>query len=202
MECGIIAVEWPDRTLRVREDINLLETLPCESGGFDIVSTVLNNPSFPLLRYEIGDRTDSPIKRLSHGFAVLQNVAGRNDDVILTRTGGRVHPACVDAVFEACTSVRRYRVHQDSSGRLAVNIELQDDQSRVSLTRIRRQLKTLVEGFPVLIKVVDQIEQTAAGKHRLVTSDRAHEVQRAPSTAPRERGGRHTQIETSTRGVV
>src|SRR5205823_4404952 len=53
VECGFIAGQGPDGALRDREDMTLVETLPRGDGLFDIVITVLGNPSFPLLRYTI-----------------------------------------------------------------------------------------------------------------------------------------------------
>lgn len=171
MECGIIAVEFPDRTLRVREDINYVETVPTADDGFDIVVTPLTNPSFPLLRYEIGDLTDAPLERPEQGFAIMQNIAGRNDDAIITATGSRIHSNCIDEVFEALTTVRRYKVHQSTDGRLSVSIVPVNPQSNFDREEVIQDLDTLVEGFPIEIKLVNQIEQTARGKHRLVTSD-------------------------------
>lgn len=40
VECGFLAGEWPDRTLRVREDLTIVETLPRDDGRFDIVLTI------------------------------------------------------------------------------------------------------------------------------------------------------------------
>jgi phenylacetate-CoA ligase len=81
IETGVMASEWPDRTLRVREDVVLIETLPREDGRYEIVPTVLVNPSFPLLRYAIGDVTDAPLDLPRRGFAVLKNVSGRASEL-------------------------------------------------------------------------------------------------------------------------
>ena len=64
-----------------------METVPREDGRFDLVVTVLGNASFPLLRYAIGDVTDEPLGMPSTGFAILSNVAGRHDDLVISRTG-------------------------------------------------------------------------------------------------------------------
>jgi phenylacetate-coenzyme A ligase PaaK-like adenylate-forming protein len=40
-ECHVIAGEWTDRTLRVREDLVIVETLPRADHRFDLVITVL-----------------------------------------------------------------------------------------------------------------------------------------------------------------
>src|SRR5205807_1956469 len=80
VECGLLAGEGRDRALRAREDHVLLETLPRDDGRYDIVVTVLNNPSFPLLRYALGDVSDAPLDVPARGFARLKNIAGRDND--------------------------------------------------------------------------------------------------------------------------
>jgi phenylacetate-CoA ligase len=171
-ECGYMAGEWPDRTLRVREDRLLLETLPRDDGRFDIVLTNLSNPSFPLLRYAIGDVTDKPLTAPERGFAYLENVAGRNNDLIITRSGGRLHSARFEALFKYDTkTIRRFRVHQHADGALTVWLERHDPQAILDVTALEGKLRTLVEGYPVRIEVVEALPRTAAGKHRLVMSD-------------------------------
>ncbi len=59
IECGIIGGQWPDQTLRVRDDHCFVETLPRDDGQHELIVTVLNNAAFPLMRYAIGDLTGS-----------------------------------------------------------------------------------------------------------------------------------------------
>jgi len=176
IECGAIASEWPDRTLRVREDMVLVETEPREDGRFDIIISVLNNPSFPLLRYAIADVTDAPLECPDNGFAILKNVAGRNNDFILTRTGRWFHSARFDAFFKyQSKGIRRFRMRQRADGSISVALEIENDADAVDTQSIQRGLRDLVEGYPVRVETVDSIAQTAAGKHRLVVSDLIHE---------------------------
>ncbi len=172
-ECGFIAAEGRDGQLRVREDIVLLETPRDEDGYLGLVLTVLNNPSFPLIRYAIEDLTDEAIVRPDRGFAILSSICGRSDDLVVTARGDLVHPARFDGVFEceACMSVRRYRIHQQADGSLAVTIELDDRGAPPNLRRLRREFESLLHGSPVQVTVVETIAQTPAGKHRTITSD-------------------------------
>jgi len=43
----------------------------------------LNNPSFPLIRYSIGDVTQAPLETPSAGFAILKSVDGRENDLLI-----------------------------------------------------------------------------------------------------------------------
>jgi phenylacetate-coenzyme A ligase PaaK-like adenylate-forming protein len=172
VECGFLAGQGADGALRVREDVALIESLPAANGLFEVCVTVLNNPWFPLLRYRIGDLVEESVRYPQHGFAVLPQVAGRNDDMLWTRSGRQIHAACVDEIFEdLAQSIRRYRVHQDLSGAVQANVELRNPAERFDTSKLLARLRPLVEGYPVRVEVVSMIPQTAAGKHRLVTSE-------------------------------
>jgi phenylacetate-CoA ligase len=173
VECGFIAGQGPDRTLRVREDMTLVETLPRADGGFDIVVSVLNNPSFPLLRYAIDDVTDAPLQVPGAGFAILHNVWGRRNDLVVSRSGRLVHSIGIKHIFEHCHGVRRFRAHQDLDGKVSVVVEASDRSAPPDTTGAERQLQDLLEAYPVSIAVVDAIPGTLAGKHRWVVSDLA-----------------------------
>jgi phenylacetate-CoA ligase len=171
VECGFIAGQGPDGALRVREDSALVETLPREDGLFDIVITVLGNPCFPLLRYAIADVTAAPLEVPNSGFAVLKDVLGRRNDMVVSQSGRLVHSLGIKHVFEHCPGVRRFRAHQDAEGGLAVTVEASEG-ARPDTAEARRQLVELLEGYPVHIEV-GAIPGTLAGKHRWVVSDLA-----------------------------
>jgi phenylacetate-CoA ligase len=172
-ECGFVAGQWHDRTLRIREDMVLPETIPGSDGRYDIVLTVLTNPSFPLIRYAIEDNADAPLERPERGFAILGNIAGRNDDLVRTGCGGYLHPCRIDAFFEFeyFRYVRGYRVHQRADGSLTLTLELRDPSATAELPNLERRFRELVGGQPVTLEIVDSIPQTLSGKHRLVTSE-------------------------------
>ncbi len=172
VECCFLAGKAADRSLRVREDLVLIETLPRDDGRHDIVVTVLNNPSFPLLRYVIADITDARLKVPVQGFAVLHDVAGRDNDLILTRSGRALHSARFDALFKYGTDViRQFRVRQHADGALTVALELNDATASLDLSTMERKIRNLVEGYPVKVEAVTSVPTTPAGKHRLVLSD-------------------------------
>jgi phenylacetate-coenzyme A ligase PaaK-like adenylate-forming protein len=171
VECGLIAAEWPDRTLRVREDVTLVETLPRRDGRCDIIVTVLNNPSFPLIRYTIGDITDAPLELPTRGFAILGHVAGRKDDFVLSGSGRYLDSTLFYGFFEHHKAIRGFQVHQHSDGAIAAAIEVHGGATALDIAALERHLEELVDGYPVKLKVVDAIPLTAAGKSRVVVSD-------------------------------
>ena len=171
-ECPLIAGEGPDRLCRVREDLVLVETVPDNTGRHEIVLTVLCNPSFPLLRYAIGDVTDAPLDVPSRGFAVLNGIGGRRNETLLTGAGRVLHPLRFDFLFgfDLAETVRRYQVHQAADGAVAVVVEATGPVPAQKATRLRRELDDLLEGFPVTLEFVGALPR-AARKHRWTTSD-------------------------------
>jgi phosphoenolpyruvate phosphomutase len=190
VECGLIAGEARDRTLRVREDRVLAETVLREDGRFDIVVTILDNPSFPLIRYAIEDVTDALLDWPDRGFAVLKNVSGRNNDLIVSRTGRFLHSARFDALFKyQSKGIRRFRVRQHADGSLAVSLEVDGPPAAIDLAGLEQKIRDLVEGYPVRVEVMTALPQTPSGKHRLVLSD-LDVARQSPGTASTANGHR------------
>ena len=171
-ETGALAFEWPDRTLRVRDDIFFVETPEREDGRFDIVITVLNSHAFPLIRYAIGDVSNTPIQRPDVGFAYLGNIAGRHQDLIYDRSGGAIFAGWFEDVLEHDDAVRRYQVHQSATGQLTVSLELTSPQVSLDQDRIKEMFSNRT-GFDTEIRVLDRLPLSRAGKHRWITSDLA-----------------------------
>lgn len=172
VECGFLAGEYPDRLLRVREDCALVETLPMPDGRYDIVVTVLGNPSFPLLRYLIGDTTDCPLLSPPRGFSVLRQISGRESDILVSRSGARIPAVSVLHIVENHPGVRRFVARQRTDGTIHLVVEIGEGRPVPDFTDIRQRLERAV-GFPVELKQVIELPQTASGKHRPVVSDLA-----------------------------
>jgi phenylacetate-CoA ligase len=169
IECGFIAGEHPDRTLRVRDDAVFLETRARADGRFDVVVSVLNNPAFPLLRYAIGDTADGPLDTSRGGFGVLRSIGGRRNDLLVTDAGVLVHPSHVCHLFEDDAAIRRFRAHQSADGSLHAVVE-PGEPVAPDLRRLRERLRALL-GFGVTVELVDELPQPESGKHRWLVSD-------------------------------
>ncbi len=171
-ECQVIAYEDNEHFLRVREDLVFLETLLVEGGYYRIVVSVLNNPSFPLLRYDIGDLTDRPVNRSISGFALMGHLVGRKNDFLISRSGRRVHP--LDASFlEHHALIKRFRVHQFSDGRVMLLLEVDSKAKDLNPSSLGKKLSDLLEGQAVEVTLTDSIPPTAPGKHAWIVSELA-----------------------------
>jgi len=171
VESVLMAAEAPDRTLRVRQDTVLLETAPRSDGYFDILLTVLNNPSFPLLRYALGDTTDTPLHVPERGFAILKSLVGRKNDLIVTRTGRYLHPIWFDEIFSRNPIVRGWQIHQHKDGSLSIQVELKSPDTVLDTPALTRTIQEKIENYPVHLEVVSELARTAAGKHRWIRSE-------------------------------
>jgi phenylacetate-CoA ligase len=176
-ESGVMASDSPERLLRVREDHVLLETLPRDDGQYDVIATVLNNPSFPLIRYAIGDVTSADLVRAREGFATLADVGGRNNDLLRSKTGDYLHWVHVEHAIAATAAdvLRRFSIYQAPDGSVRIDAELHDpaaaELAAPALESLRRFFDERLGGFPVSLRVVPAVQQTISGKHRVVLSD-------------------------------
>lgn len=173
VECGFLASGNEPGRLTVREDQCLLETIPGEDGQWHVAVTVLNNPSFPLIRYLLGDTTGSPLEYPDRGFAVLPSFIGRDHDFVLSGTGDYVHPFRFDDLFESDPRVRAWQVHQFANGSVQVRVQSSGKGTSVPVGSYQGRLEALVNGFPVSLEIVPQLPRSRAGKHRWITSEMA-----------------------------
>jgi phenylacetate-CoA ligase len=176
-ECHLIAYQDAGEVMRVREDLVMVETLPSEDGDYRIIISVLNNPSFPLLRYDIGDVSKAPLSQHEAGFAMLGPIVGKANDFLITRTGRR---ARLDEVigFDAqmiarLPSVRRFRAHQFLDGRVQFLLESDSPNEKIDVDWIRRRLSTLLDGQMVDVTTTDSIPPIPSGKHSWIVSELA-----------------------------
>jgi phenylacetate-CoA ligase len=181
VECGFIAGMAADATLRVREDVVLVETHPRPDGRFQLLVSVLNNPAFPLLRYDLGDLTCTALHTPARGFSVLDDVAGRSCDLLVCRSGRYLHWNEVLYAIEHAPQVRRFRAHQHADGRLTVLVEATAPASKWNTGKLARQLVELLEGFAVGVQVVDVLPPEVNHKHRWLSSDRVAAVPYLPA---------------------
>lgn len=177
VELGFIAYEDINRIIRVREDIILAETIVLQNGYYGIILSSLNNSSFPLLRYDIGDMTDRPLDKASIGFADLGSIIGRNNDFLYSKSGNPVYPEGITHVFEHHISIKRFTAHQAADGKVTVLLEVVEGNEQIDVRSLEHKLSSLLEGQLVEIKVTDAIPPTVGGKHRWIVSELA-QIQR------------------------
>jgi phenylacetate-coenzyme A ligase PaaK-like adenylate-forming protein len=167
-ECLVIAYEDRQHRLRIREDNVMVETLPVGDGYCKIVISVLCNPSFPLLRYDIGDLAERPVTETSVGFSLLGPIYGKANDFLISASGRRVRSGVLSGLHHY--PIRCFSAHQFSDGKVLLLL-VPDHSTNIDLCNIQRKVSALLDGQEVEVRLSVSIPLTSAGKHKVVSSD-------------------------------
>ncbi|MEM7455495.1 MAG: hypothetical protein AAF456_14175 [Planctomycetota bacterium] len=176
VECGFIAGSEPDGRMQVREDYVILETIRRPDDRYDIVVTVLNNPSFPLIRYAIGDIATNAIAKPENGFATLGEIEGRDFDFIISESGAVLHGQIFEDIIDRYPGIRRWRVRQRDNGSVHVLIEFFQRSPGAIVEDLQKRFSALLEGYPVAVSIVKEIQAGPSGKHRTIASELSRKI--------------------------
>lgn len=143
---------------------------PGEPG--EVLLSDLGNRSMPLLRYRNDDvaieaRTPCSCGR---GLWTLESIEGRTLDLLVAPDGkllaGELFPHLMKEF-----PVARFQVHQDRSRAITVRIVPGAGFDQATLARIERKVRGHLPSARVTFAIVDRIEPTPAGKHRVTISE-------------------------------
>lgn len=179
-DCADMACECPEGGLHIYSQQVVLEVVdnvgnlvpPGDTGR--LLVTLLGNRSFPLIRYDIGDRGALSVEtcRCGRPFPLLARVEGRQVEFLRNSSGGYVTPAYVIHLIGVVHNhgvIRRFQLVQESVARCRILIEEEEganpEMLRKSLSDIERDLKLVFGGECRFdIERVDRILETASGK--------------------------------------
>lgn len=170
-----VAVQCDHGNYHVNFESVYVETIPDEDLGEErIVITSLRNRAMPLVRMDMGDTGRLAWDACSCGreSPYLQVLSGRQLEYLCPRDGSRVSPYLLTTHIEAVPGVGRYRFVQHADGCIELLVvPRHDNEDRESTVRgIEQAMRRLLgPGNPFAIRLVESIERTPAGKHRLVT---------------------------------
>jgi phenylacetate-CoA ligase len=178
-EVGPIAYECEAGSMHVMSENVFVELLD-ESGNpvspgheGEIVVTDLHNKALPLLRYRIRDyafRLDECA--CARGFPVLGSIRGRAYDTITAPSGRSYHGEFFMYLFEdlrdAGGRFERFKIIQTGSSALDVEIQTRDMQDAALVATVQEQLKRELPDMQIDVRLVNEIELSGSGKHRLV----------------------------------
>ena len=185
IDCGMIAYEHPAGKYRVFERSVVVETVP-RDGEYGILVTQLRDTGYPLFRYEVGDMTPAALSCGADGAEVLEAVSGRCYDVLRSPAGAACYGGAVTQILKQLADVALFTVRQGRDFSLTILVQtvsggdISEDGKRFVATEIAKVLP----GVAVGIRTVPEMERTAAGKHRWITSEAGAELSdRMPSDA-------------------
>lgn len=149
---------------------------PDEEGLQEVIGTSFHNLVMPMIRYRTGDYVrlaePSSISTLEFPWAAAAEIAGREQEFLVSATGRRISLTAFnmhDALFDSLYAVQFY---QDEPGvaefRYVAGPHFH--ASRLPLIEQRIQHK-LGDDFRITMRQVAEAEKTARGKHRWLVSE-------------------------------
>ena len=131
--------------------------------------TDLHIDSFPLIRYQIGDRIDVEYR---NGLPAVTRIVGRMDDLITLRDGRTFSGPMLEVIMEEHPEILQYRVIQESYDLLRIVIATGSGCDRQRLDRVITQSvnRHISKDVTAKCEFVDAIPPDANGKLRMLVS--------------------------------
>lgn len=141
-----------------------------ESIGSRLLVTSLTNRLMPMIRYENGDSGELLAGECGCGlsFPLVSMGLCRQNDLVLTPDGRRIHPAFFNRQLYGLTEIEQYQFVQDKPGQIRlklVSAPLGATTAKGIAAAIRQET-----GLNLVLDHVAVIERTTSGKHRFVIS--------------------------------
>ena len=165
-----IAWECRHGNMHVFSDMVQLESVSDAEGDRLLVSS-LTDRVMPFIRYALGDsgRLVDGQCPCGLGFPMMQMDLCRNNDLVRTRDGRRLHPAFFNRLMYGLAQVSQYQWVQVSPDALKLNLVSSAPLPPGAVEAIRAAVRAGVDPQMTLeITYLDRIPRTAAGKHRFV----------------------------------
>lgn len=151
------------------------EGAPVENGREgSVVVTDFSNEVYPLVRYEMGDRSRILVGECECGrvFPRIAPVQGRLADVIRTPAGRQITGGLSGLFLDAPGSIRQMQIVQAADFSITIRFVpmspgTADDAAAAAVQRLRRLVADEVEVSAVEVEEIESL----AGKARLVISD-------------------------------
>ncbi len=177
-EVGVMAYSYPCGEIHCMDDYLILEVLKksTQDRAGEVVVTHLENWASPLIRYKLLDMAvpgrNEPSCPDGIAFSVLENITGRQFDMIHLPDGAVVHGMYFDAVMRKIAGVKRYQVTQLERGGFEFRLVL---DSPDLLPEVEAEIKARMDrrfgARDVVVKLVEAIPPEPSGKFRYVRSN-------------------------------
>lgn len=135
------------------------------------LTTGLVNEAMPLIRYEIGDAGALGNRNCDCGNPVplIEAIDGRNDDLILTKSGNRV--GRLDPVFKSTLKIKEAQIVQLSLVKFEIKIVPTTGFDQKDQDDIKARLMERLGDIDVEFKIVESIKRGPNGKFKAVVSN-------------------------------
>jgi len=172
VETGLIAHTTPQggyRTFWQTYFIEAIRTNPTEER-YSIRVTSLYPRCFPLVRYELGDEVELKQQNpsLAYGLTTIARIIGRSNDHIILYDGTVLHSEVFTHAVRACAGILSFQIIKEGSAIRLYYTAAQELKAN-DLHEIRQRFSKV---HPLLAEIpiehVEQLEQTRAGKIRMI----------------------------------
>lgn len=178
-ELGIVAQECGEHDgmhifsphVYVEVDVDGRPAQPGETGR--LLITLLDNDSFPMVRYDVGDRAtvagDGPCP-CGMSYPRLARVDGRALDVLWTSSGGALTGVFFPHLMKEHLWAHAFQVVQSEDGSVELRVVTAEPPGPDAVAAVVDAVKDVMGDFPVSLRRVDALERTPSGKVRVTQS--------------------------------
>jgi phenylacetate-CoA ligase len=165
-----IAWECRHGNMHVFADLVRLESERID-GEDQLIVTSLTNRLMPFIRYQLGDSGRLLDGECACGspFPLMEMGLCRQNDLIRTRTGKRIHPGFFHHLLDGQTQVQQFQWVQRALDRIELNVvTAQPLDASVQAALTETLCRKLEDRVTLLVNHVAEIPRTLSGKHRFV----------------------------------
>lgn len=167
-----IACECRHGSMHVFTDMVYLESL--DTGGESrLLVTSLTNRLMPFIRYDIGDSGKLKEGDCACGspFPLMEMGMCRQNDIVRTRSGKRVHPSYFNGLLYGLTQIEQYQFVQERPDKIVLNVVSAAPLNPEVSAKLQKRIHVEVdEHMELQLNYTTEIPRTASGKHRFVIS--------------------------------
>ncbi len=149
-----------------------IEGIDCGLGDLkEIRVTSLFPRCFPLIRYELGDQIEliNSNKKSEYGIEYFRKIYGRKNNFVLCESGEKIHTSAFSLALRIFPEITAYQIINEGS-KIELHIVTKNSILTSDLISIIKYRLSLIhpELTKVIIRKVDQVEQTVNGKSPLL----------------------------------
>ena len=151
---------------------------PVKDGEIgNIVVTRLDSFSMPLIRYKIGDlgiklpREKYPKVR-EFNYPLLQQIVGRETDIIITKNGKKLVVHSFTGIFEYIKEIKQFKVIQEDRNGIIIEYIKAAKFNKDVLIKATKELQKYINdnSFSIIYKEVTFIANSKSGKPQIIES--------------------------------
>lgn len=154
----------------------------------NIVLTRLHSGPMPFIRYRVGDVGIGAAYQAcpcGRGYQTMKGIQGRDTDVVVTPSGGRLIVHFFTGTLEHCKEIDSFQVLQESPGSIVLRVVPSGRSNSQIADRITEKLKQAgASDLNIKIVFVDEIPLTSGGKRRFIVSTLPATPASSTQTAP------------------